>query len=72
MRAAGADVIGMCALFTYGFVTADEAFEKAGVPLKTISNYQALMEVAEEQKLLAPEQMETFAQWRVDPANWNN
>jgi orotate phosphoribosyltransferase len=72
LRAAGADVIGMCALFTYGFVKADEAFEKAGVPLKTISNYQALMEVAEEQKLLAPEQVETFAQWRVDPANWNN
>ena len=72
LRAAGADIIGMCALFTYGFVAADEAFEKAGVPLKTISNYQALMEVAEEQKLLAPEQVETFAQWRIDPANWNN
>lgn len=70
LRAAGADIIGMCALFTYGFVAADEAFEKAGVPLKTISNYQALMEVAEEQKLLAPEQVETFAQWRIDPANW--
>ncbi len=70
LRAAGADIIGMCALFTYGFVAADEAFENAGVPLKTISNYQALMEVAEEQKLLAPEQVETFAQWRIDPANW--
>lgn len=70
LRAAGANIIGMCALFTYGFVAADEAFEKAEVPLKTISNYQALMEVAEEQKLLAPEQVETFAQWRIDPANW--
>jgi orotate phosphoribosyltransferase len=70
LRAAGADVIGMCALFTYGFVAADEAFARAGVPLKTISNYQALMEVAEEQKILAPEQVETFAQWRLDPANW--
>ncbi len=72
LRAAGAEIIGMCALFTYGFVAADEAFAKAGVPLKTISNYQALMEVAEEQKLLAPEQVQTFAQWRIDPANWNN
>lgn len=70
LRASGADVIGMCALFTYGFVAADEAFAKAGVPLKTISNYQALMEVAEEQKILAPEQKDTFAQWRLDPVNW--
>lgn len=70
LRASGADIIGMCALFTYGFVAADEAFAKAGVPLKTISNYQALMEVAEEQKILAPDQKDTFAQWRLDPANW--
>lgn len=70
LRAAGADIIGMCALFTYGFVAADNAFAEANVPLKTISNYQALMEVAEEQSILAPEQMDTFAQWRLDPANW--
>lgn len=71
LRAAGAEVIGMCALFTYGFVAADEAFAKAGVRLKTISNYQALMEVAEEQQLLAADQKETFGKWRLDPANWN-
>ena len=70
LRAAGGEVIGMCALFTYGFPVADEAFKKAGVPLKTISNYGALMEVAEEQSLLATEQKETFGQWRLDPGNW--
>src|ERR1043165_42614 len=70
LRAVGGDVIGMCALFTYGFPVADEAFAKMNVPLRTISNYQALMEVAEDQKLLAPEQKETFARWRVDPGNW--
>lgn len=70
LRAEGANVIGMCALFTYGFPTADEAFEKAGVPLQTISNYTALMEVAEELKIVAPSQKETLGQWRVDPANW--
>lgn len=70
LREQGAEVLGMCALFTYGFPVADEAFAKAGLPLHTISNYQALMEVCEEQKLIAPEEKETLEQWRVDPGNW--
>lgn len=70
LRAEGAEVIGMCALFTYGFPAADSAFEKAGVPLHTISNYTALMEVAEDLKIVEPSQKETLTQWRVDPAHW--
>jgi len=71
LREQGAEVLGMCALFTYGFPVADEAFAKYNLPLHTISNYTALMEVCEDQKLIAPEQKETLAQWRVDPGNWN-
>ena len=71
LREQGAEVLGMCALFTYGFPVADEAFAKAGLPLHTISNYTALMEVCEDQKLIAHEQKATLEQWRVDPGNWN-
>lgn len=70
IRAAGGEVIGMCALFTYGFNAAADAFQEANVPLYTISNYNALMEVAEEQKLIASEQKASLEQWRVDPASW--
>ena len=70
LREQGGEVLGMCALFTYGFPVADEAFAKAGLPLYTISNYNALMEVAEEQKLIESEQKTFLEQWRVDPANW--
>ena len=70
IREQGADVAGMCGLFTYGFPVAAEAFEQAMVPLHTISNYQALMEVAEEQKLIDSDQKQTLEQWRVDPGNW--
>jgi len=69
LREQGAEVLGMCALFTYGFPVADEAFAKAGLPLHTISNYSALMEVSEEQKLTTSEQKATLEQWRVDPGN---
>lgn len=71
LREAGAEVMGMCALFTYGFPVADKAFEDAEVSLHTISNYTALMEVAEEKKIVQPEQKELLGQWRLDPANWN-
>jgi orotate phosphoribosyltransferase len=71
LREQGAEVLGMCGLFTYGFPVADEAFAKAGLPLHTISNYNALMEVCEEQKLILPEQKNSLQQWRIDPGNWN-
>lgn len=70
LRSAGADVIGMCALFTYGFPQAEEAFTKANVKLITLSNYNALMEVAEEQHLVKPEDAEKLQQWRLSPSTW--
>lgn len=70
IREAGGEVIGMCALFTYGFDIAEKAMEDAMVPLRTISNYGALMEVAAEQKLIAEEQKQTLEDWRKSPDTW--
>lgn len=70
LRAAGADVIGMVALFTYGFPQAAEAFEKANVKLITISNYDALVEVGKSQGLFAEEALEKLKQWRTSPSTW--
>lgn len=70
LREQGAEVVGMCGLFTYGFPVADEAFKKAGVPLYTISNYNALMEVAEEMKIVDASQKDLLASWRVSPSTW--
>lgn len=70
IRKAGGEVLGMCALFTYGFDAAAQAMESAGVPLHTISNYTALMEVAEDQQLITAEQKQSLEEWRVSPATW--
>ncbi len=70
LRATGAEVIGMCALFTYGFPVAQAAFEKAGVPLKTISNYAALLETALENGKVSADEMETLQVWREAPEVW--
>lgn len=70
LRDAGAEVIGLCALFTYGFPVAEEAFQKAGVPLKTISNYGALMDVAREKAIVSEEDMAALKAWREAPGDW--
>lgn len=70
IRAAGGEVIGMCALFTYSFPVAYDAFKAANVPLHTISDYNALMEVALEQNLITEDQKITLAQWRTAPDVW--
>jgi orotate phosphoribosyltransferase len=70
LRAAGADVIGMCALFTYGFPQAAEAFEKANVKLITLSNYDALVDVGVSQNIIQEEALEKLKQWRLSPSTW--
>lgn len=70
IKAAGGDVVGMCALFTYGFDASAKAMEEANVPLHTISNYSALMEVCEEQNLITAEQKTSLEDWRKSPDTW--
>ena len=70
VRDAGAEVIGMVAIFTYEFPQAAEAFKQAGIQLLTISNYTAMVDAAVKAKYIKPEDVETLKQWREDPANW--
>ena len=67
---AQAQVLGMVAIFTYGFAKADSAFAEAACPIVTLSNYDALIETAIRNHKVRPEQANLLAQWRVDPANW--
>lgn len=70
IRNAGCEVAGMVALFTYGFPVAEENFADAGVKLVTLSNYNAMLEVALSTKYITEADLETLHQWREDPANW--
>lgn len=70
IRMAGADVIGMVAMFSYGFPVAEKAFEEANIKLMTLSNYQAMLEVALETGFIANKDIKTLQEWREDPANW--
>jgi orotate phosphoribosyltransferase len=71
VKDAGLDVIGMAAIFTYGFEAADRAFSTAGVPLFTLTNYPSLIELATTKGIVPPGDQNTLLKWRQDPANWS-
>ncbi|MDE5573179.1 MAG: orotate phosphoribosyltransferase [Muribaculaceae bacterium] len=70
IRAAGCEVVGMVAIFTYGFPVAVEAFKKANVTLLTLSNYNAMLDAALKIKYIDNDDIDTLKEWRKDPANW--
>ena len=70
LREAGADVLGMVAIFSYGFELAAENFRKAGVDLHTLTNYHFLIETALDSGAIQQDQVEMLKQWREDPAQW--
>ena len=70
VRQAGCEVVGMVAIFTYGFPIAEEKFKEAGVTLYTLSNYNAVLEAAAETGYINSEDIETLKVWRENPSQW--
>lgn len=70
IRSAGCEVVGMVALFSYGFPVAEKNFKDAGVKLITLSNYDTMLEVALETNYITKNNISTLQEWRKDPASW--
>ena len=70
LRNEGATVKGMVAIFSYGFDIAKENFEEANVELTTLSNYDTLLELANENHYISSEEKNALSQWRYSPSTW--
>lgn len=70
LKEAGLQVVGMVAIFTYGFDVAEKNFEKAKIPLVCLSDFNALIKLALEKNYLNESEMIHVKSWRLDPANW--
>ncbi len=70
LRAAGLEVVGMVSIFNYGFPVAAEAFEKAGVPWISLTNYSSLISLAIEKGIVTSDQENLLLQWRESPSTW--
>lgn len=70
LREAGVEILGMNAIFSYGFQVAVDNFKKADCPLQTLTNYETLIEIAVKEGYLKKEDIKSLTEWRKDPANW--
>ena len=70
LRHAGFEVLGMVAIFSYGFEVADKNFNEAGVPLVCLSNYDALLPQAVAENYINQSTLASLAEWRKNPGGW--
>jgi orotate phosphoribosyltransferase len=70
LRQQQVEVLGMVSIFQYGFDTAVNAFQEAGVPFFSLTSYPVLIEMAIQKGLVAADQQDVLMEWSKDPGNW--
>lgn len=70
LRAAGCEVKGLVAIFSYGFEVAKNSFKEAKCPFETLTNYDFLIEEALRHEYINEADLESLKKWREDPSNW--
>ena len=71
LKDAGFEILGMAAIFTYGFDVAAQNFNKVGIKLITLSNYETLISICKSKGLYNDEVLKSLEQWRIAPEKWN-
>lgn len=66
----GADILGVAAIFTYELPKGKANFEKAEIPLMTLTNYSVLIEAALEDRYIDEQELTLLKEWQKDPENW--
>ncbi len=66
LRDAGADVVGLGAIFSYGFQKAVAAFEKEKCPYFTLSDYDILIQQAVANHYVKVDEEATLQKWRAE------
>ncbi|MBS6373407.1 MAG: orotate phosphoribosyltransferase [Erysipelotrichaceae bacterium] len=74
LREAGAEVLGVAAIFTYLLPAAKAMYASIDVPFSTLSNYDVLIDVAVENNYIKTEDQAKLNAWKQDPndASWVN
>ena len=70
LRAAGSDVKGMTAIFSYNLDVAKENFKNAKCPLHILDDYETLVSFAVENNYISDKDLGSLKKWRKDPGKW--
>ena len=71
LRKAKLDVLGMLAIFSYGFEISKSNFKNESVNLNTLSDYSELLKKAVEINYVSENDLETLEKWNLSPEKWN-
>jgi len=71
LKDAGFEVMGMVAIFSYGFDLAAKNFEEAGINLICLCHYEAMLPRAVSRKYIDENVLSSLSEWRKDPSSWN-
>ncbi len=69
LREAGAEVLGIASIFTYGMQKGLDRLAVAGVKNVSLSNFDVLVQVAAEKGYIRPEQVERLIRFRNNPSD---
>ena len=69
LREAGAEVLGIVSIFTYGMKKGLERLTAAKVRNVSLTNFDVIAQVAAEQKYIKPEDVARLLQFRNDPSD---
>ncbi len=72
LKNAGANVLGMAAIFSYGFELAVDNFAKADCDLVTLADYEILVERALQENYITNGDLGSLLKWRLNPSGWKN
>ncbi|MBC1764291.1 orotate phosphoribosyltransferase [Listeria seeligeri] len=70
LEEAGAEVLGIAAIFTYGLEKGNKLLAEADTKLVTLTNYDELIEVALTKNYVSKEDMQTLKEWKQNPETW--
>ncbi len=70
LREEGFEVVGLAAIFTYGFDVAQQQFDDANCKILTLSNYNALLNAAVDLKYIDESILDDLGAWRSNPSGW--
>ena len=70
LKEAGAEIVGMIAIFTYGFQVSEDNFANKNVNLVVLSDYHHLLDYAQDERMFENDVLKTLKEWREDPGNW--
>ncbi len=70
LKQAGCNVLGMVAIFSYEMPEANDGMKQENCPLYTLSNFSALIRQAQDEKIIASDEVEVLSAWRKNPEKY--